>query len=163
MGWDEWEELKARAAERQSTSMQVNHVPGDPGGTEASLEVRQSDLAKIGDHAFKLHMRLWDEARVQVASTETAGAGLKGEGFALGGALEHVSTRWEEQVRSLRDACGHISNHLEFTKKTHRGDDHRIGSALNTIETLTQGFDDRVGGPGARNPVYGTEKEKKDS
>lgn len=163
MGWDEWEELKAQAAERRSPSMQVNHVPGDPGGGEASLEVHQSDLAKIGDHAFKLHMRLWDEARVQIGSTETAGGSLKGQGFALGGALDHVSTRWEEQLGSLRDACAHISNHLEFTKKTHQGDEYRIGSALSGIETLAQGFDERVGEPGARNPVYGTEKEKKDS
>ncbi|MFE2035392.1 hypothetical protein ACFXBB_19490 [Streptomyces scopuliridis] len=32
MAWDEWERLKADAAERGSTQMQLNQHPADPGG-----------------------------------------------------------------------------------------------------------------------------------
>ncbi|MDQ0960255.1 hypothetical protein QFZ66_004133 [Streptomyces sp. B4I13] len=32
MAWDEWEQLKAAAAEQHTTQMQLNHVPADQGG-----------------------------------------------------------------------------------------------------------------------------------
>ncbi|MFD8939390.1 hypothetical protein ACFV0R_29785 [Streptomyces sp. NPDC059578] len=169
MGWNEWEQLKAEAIERRSDSMRLNQVPGDPeggpadgGSPQAVLKVTQADLAKVGDHAFGLYERLWTEGRVSVDSTEKAAGSLKGQGFALGGALHHVSTRWEEQLTSLRDACAHISNHLEFTKRTHRGDEQHVRGELSGIRTLDQGFDEKVGGPGTANPVYESQNDDKD-
>lgn len=32
MAWDEWEQLKARVAERHSAQMQLNQYPADAGG-----------------------------------------------------------------------------------------------------------------------------------
>jgi hypothetical protein len=32
MVWDEWEQLKAQAAERHSAQMQLNQYPADAGG-----------------------------------------------------------------------------------------------------------------------------------
>ncbi|MER5494947.1 hypothetical protein [Streptomyces sp. NPDC002490] len=166
MSWSEWEQLKADVADRRSVAMQVNHVPGDPEGAPLDggspgpvLKVTQTDLAKIGDRAFRLRERLWREGREPVDSSERVGGTLKGQGFALGGALQHVSTRWEEQVTSLRDACAHISNHLEFTERVHRNDDQEIRGRLSGIRLLDQGFDERVGRPGEPNPVYEPKKD----
>ncbi|MEU7054814.1 hypothetical protein [Streptomyces sp. NPDC046197] len=36
MAWQEWEQLKAAAAERHSARMRLNQLPGDQGGTSAS-------------------------------------------------------------------------------------------------------------------------------
>ncbi|MFH8566416.1 hypothetical protein [Streptomyces sp. NPDC017988] len=170
MAWDEWEELKSQAVERQSTSMQLNQVDPGTGGSTApdpdsygDLRVTQADLAKIGDHAFKLYDRLWREGRVAVPSSDKAAGDLTGQGFALGAGLQHVSTRWDEQLKSLRDACAHISNHMQVTKKLHADDEHYIRRQMSSIDMLDAGFDERIGAPGKDNPVYGPPSKKKDN
>ncbi len=67
---------------------------------------------------------------------------MKGD-FSIGGAMAHVAEKWESQVRSLLDECAHISNHLEYSKKTHADDEERFLSAFSKISQLEAGFDDR--------------------
>ncbi|MGW6600325.1 hypothetical protein [Streptomyces sp. NPDC055036] len=148
MAWDEWEQLKASATANQPTQMQLNQVPLDPGGSAGNptgdLHVSQKDLAAVGDAAYKLYRdfdRFSDHARL--ASLQAAG-GLKSEGFAIGGALDHVAVRWVDQVRTLLDACAHISNHLDFTKGAHAGDEVYIAGTLSSISQLDEGFDERT-------------------
>ncbi|GAB2937986.1 MULTISPECIES: hypothetical protein [Streptomyces] len=171
MAWDEWEQLKSQAAERQPDGMRLNQVETSSGsssgpgsGKYGDLTASQGDLAKIGEHAFDLHGKLWDKGRTAVSSSDKAAGDLSKQGFALGGALQHVSTRWEEQLTSLRDACAHISNHMTVSKRLHIDGDHYIGRKLSSIDTLDAGFDERVGAPGRKNPLYGEagDKGKKD-
>ncbi|MEV4332533.1 hypothetical protein AB0K02_18670 [Streptomyces sp. NPDC049597] len=163
MAWDEWEQLKASAAANGSAQMQLNGLPPEDrpnaGNPQGDLEVHQQDLAKIGDHAFKLYNRLWKEARV--TSTDSAGTDLDSQGFALGKALQHVSTRWDKQLGSVMDACALISNHMDFTKNAHAGDEIFIERHVSSIQTLDAGFDDDWAKPGKENGIYGT-KDKKD-
>ncbi|MER7110941.1 hypothetical protein [Streptomyces sp. NPDC000229] len=163
MAWDEWEQLKTDAAERQSTHMQLNQAAaqGSGGGSYGDLVASQSDLAKIGDNAFKLFNRLWNEARVAGPSSSKAAEDLKTQGFELGTGASHVAKRWEEQLDSLRDACAHISNHMRVTKKIHADDEHYIGGQLSSISALVEGFDERVGSPGKKNEIYGPPKKEK--
>ncbi|MFJ8887469.1 hypothetical protein ACIRJR_29245 [Streptomyces sp. NPDC102402] len=148
MAWDEWEQLKSEAAERDSTRMQLNQLPPEAGGgppPQGDLKVNQQDLAAIGNAAYRLYgdlEKVGDHAR---ASTQKAAGTLKAETFALGGALDHVAARWIEQVRSLQDACAHISNHLDFTKGAHAGDEVYIATVVSNIETLDKGFNERSG------------------
>ncbi|WP_326810534.1 hypothetical protein [Streptomyces scopuliridis] len=126
--------------------MQLNQLPGDqgPGNQQGDLAVNQTDLAAIGDAAFKLHGdfdRFSDHAR---AASQKAADGLKTEGFAIGGALQHVASRWIDQTRTLLDACAHISNHLDFTKGAHAGDEVYISGTLSSIAQLDEGFDERT-------------------
>ncbi|MFC8274881.1 hypothetical protein ACFUJR_20560 [Streptomyces sp. NPDC057271] len=164
MAWDEWEQLKASAAEEDSARMQLNGLPpedrpnaGNPSG--GFLAVDRQDLAAIGDEAFKLYNRLWKEARV--TSTDGAATDLSTQGFALGGALSHVSLRWDKQLGSVMDACALISNHMDFTKNAHAGDEIFIERHVSSIQTLDAGFDEASAEPGKKNPVY-EEKDKKD-
>ncbi|MYV47609.1 hypothetical protein [Streptomyces sp. SID2888] len=149
MAWDEWEQLKSEAAQKQSARMQLNHVPPDNDGgstPQGDLTVDQQDLAAIGDKAFTLWNDLGRYARGTAVSSTTAGADLKGQGFTkLGGALDRVQTRWEEQLKTLLDACAQISNHMDFTKNAHQGDEFYIGGTLSSISTLDQGFRDGTG------------------
>ncbi|MFJ4961451.1 hypothetical protein ACIP6P_03165 [Streptomyces sp. NPDC088729] len=150
MAWDEWEQLKAGAAERQPTQMRLNQLPPEPGGSggggrQGDLEVHQKDLAAIGDAAFELHQnfeRVSDHAR---AASQKAAGGLASQGFALGRALDHVASRWVDQSRSLLDATAHISNHLDYSQGAHAGDEVHIAGTISSISTLDTGFNERKG------------------
>ncbi|MFF3688779.1 hypothetical protein [Streptomyces sp. NPDC002187] len=168
MPWDEWEQLKVSAAERRSTQMQLNQLDPRDGGRPApapgqygDLTASETELAKIGERAFTLYNRLWKEARVAVPSSDSAARDLSTQGFQLGKGLGHVSTRWDEQLGSLIDACAHISNHMAVTKKLHKDDEHYIRRQLSSIELLDSGFDERVGHPGEKNPIYAPPKKDK--
>ncbi|AEY92077.1 hypothetical protein SHJG_6810 [Streptomyces hygroscopicus subsp. jinggangensis 5008] len=169
MAWDEWEQLKAEAAQGQSAHMQLNHVDGGGGGYSPSvlpsktgdLKVGHGDLVKIGSAAHHLYDQLWDKARVATPSSDSAAGDLSKQGFALGAGLQHVSNRWEEQLKSLMDACAQISNHMQVTKTVHANDENYIQRQMSSIDALDDGFDERVGAPGKKNSVYG-EKSKSD-
>ncbi|MFD8805206.1 hypothetical protein [Streptomyces sp. NPDC059597] len=164
MAWDEWEQLKAKAAEGQPTHTRLNQVDGG-GGHSATpsrtgdLKVGHGDLARIGSAAHHLYNQLWDKARVASSSSESAAGDLSKQGFALGAGLKHVSNRWEEQLKSLMDACAQISNHMQVSKTIHGSDEAYIRREMSSIAALDAGFDERVGEPGRKNSIYG-EKNK---
>ncbi|PRH76825.1 hypothetical protein C6N75_23515 [Streptomyces solincola] len=169
MAWDEWEQLKSAASERQSTGMQLNRLPDEPGDGKSSttnpqgdLQVSNDQLSKIGDQAYELYNRLWREGRVAERTTDSAGADLSGQGFDLGGALTHVSLKWASSLADLMDACTHISNHMDYTKNAHAGDEVFIERRVSGIATLDAGFDERAGEPGKRNAdAYGSGRDEK--
>lgn len=143
MGWDEWEQLKAQAADRQSTRMQLNQYPADPGGGgggDGDLVVKQDDLGAVGHDAFILHDYLRKQADIAgagankegVGSTMQAAAALKSHNFATGSALETTVEIWTSQVKSVLQACAHISNHLDYSKKLHAEDDAKLGVEVHT-------------------------------
>ncbi|MFB6873984.1 hypothetical protein [Streptomyces sp. NPDC056323] len=144
MAWDEWEQLKADASSRSSSRMQLNGVPGNEGGggQQGDLKVDQQDLAAVGDSAFKLFTDLGRYGRDAWSSSQTAAKDLKTQEFELGGALHTVQERWEKSLTTLLDACAHISNHMDFTKKAHAGDEYYIASTVSSIATLDKGFDE---------------------
>ncbi|MDF6020739.1 hypothetical protein [Streptomyces sp. JH34] len=148
MAWDEWEQLKSEAAGRGPAQMQLNQLPPEAGGgppPQGDLKVNQQDLAAIGNSAYRLYGDLEKAGDHARASTQKAAGTLKTQTFALGGALDHVASRWIDQVRSLMDACAHISNHLDYTKGAHAGDEVYIATVVSNIDTLDKGFDERSG------------------
>ncbi|MGW2745702.1 hypothetical protein [Streptomyces sp. NPDC001450] len=166
MAWDEWEQLKAQAVEGQSAHMQLNQVDGGGGYTAqpsqtGDLKVGHADLVRIGGAAHHLYNQLWDKARVAVPGSDSAAGDLSKQGFAVGSGLEHVSNRWDEQLKSLMDACAQISNHMQVTKSIHANDDNYIQRQMSSIDALDAGFDERVGAPGEKNPVYGEKDQSK--
>ncbi|PZH15840.1 hypothetical protein C1I97_07500 [Streptomyces sp. NTH33] len=148
MAWDEWEQLKAEAAQRRSAQMQLNQI-ADPGGgsgpPRGDLTVSQKDLKAVGDAAYELYKDFNQYSDLARTSSMAAAEGLAGQGFLIGEALDHVAVRWVDQVRNLLDACVHIYSHLDFTKAVHKGDDERTYAALSSISTLDKGFDQHRG------------------
>ncbi|WP_329062775.1 hypothetical protein [Streptomyces sp. NBC_01429] len=147
MAWDEWEQLKAAAAERQSTHMRLNQAEGSTaggGGADGDLKVNQADLAAVGNSAFELFEDLGRYGRDAWSSSQSAAKDLTTQGFKLGGGLHHVQEQWEKQLQSLLDACGHISNHMNFTQKTHRSDDRAVVATVSSIALLDDGFSERA-------------------
>ncbi|MFD4350693.1 hypothetical protein ACFWQ6_38490 [Streptomyces coelicoflavus] len=145
MAWEEWEQLKQSVADRGSVRMQLNQYPGDQGGngTQGDLVVGHQDLEAVGKAAHELFDDFTLDGQHANANSVAAAGGLKKQGFALGASLEHVAERWEEQTRTLLDACAHISNHLRFTKNQHAADESYIAGVVSSIALLDSGFDDR--------------------
>ncbi|MEY7975595.1 hypothetical protein AB8O53_04550 [Streptomyces pilosus] len=138
---DEW-------ASARTAAMRLNGTGGDGGakaepGT-ADYVVEDDELGDIGHAAFGLFNGLDSGGKHAAAASETAGTGLKGDGFASGAALTEVNKTWERQVRTLLQACGHISNHLDHTKKSRKADDDWIGARLRIVGPVVPGDDGAV-------------------
>ncbi|GHJ35987.1 hypothetical protein [Streptomyces sp. TS71-3] len=142
MAWAEWEQLKAEAGAKHATRMQLNHLAPAAGGGDGDLVVHQDDLGAVGHEAHILYEDLQKKADIAGAgaddggsgSTAQAGAALKSRGFETGAALETTVKVWTSQVKSVLQACAHISNHLDYSKKRHAEDDAQIGTVLRGVD-----------------------------
>ncbi|MFH8726873.1 hypothetical protein [Streptomyces termitum] len=147
MGWDEWEQLKSLAAEKDPTRMQLNRLPDEreergSAAADGDLTVDQQDLAAVGKSAFKLFEGLGNHGRDAWSSSQIAAKDLTAQEFELGGALHVVQDRWEKSLKTLLDACAHISNHMRFTQRTHEADEYSVISTISSITALDKGFDE---------------------
>ncbi|QBJ91282.1 hypothetical protein D0Z67_13945 [Streptomyces seoulensis] len=137
MVWQEWENAKAGAREARESRTRLNGV-GAAGTDDHDLVVHQDDLGGVGHEAFVLHGELKKKADIAGAgldkdgsgSTMRAAATLKSHHFGLGGELETTVEIWTSQVKHVLQACAHISNHLDYTKKRHTAEDAKIVADL---------------------------------
>ncbi|MEV5310452.1 hypothetical protein [Streptomyces sp. NPDC052610] len=110
--------------------------PGSSGN--ADLVVQQDDLGAVGHDAFVLHGDLVEKVDIagsgmnsdHAGSTHQAATELSKSNFTMGGELMTTLTVWESQVKAVRQACAHISNHLDFSKKLHANDDAEIAAVI---------------------------------
>lgn len=140
MAWDEWEQLKADAAQNGSTGMELNQLAagGGGGGAQGDLVVNQDDLGAVGHDAFTLYQDLHAGTDIAGAGMDKHGAGstmqaaasLTSHGFAMGDALSLTVEVWTSQANSVLQAVAHISNHLDFSKKLHANDDAGIAAVI---------------------------------
>ncbi|MEU3276812.1 hypothetical protein [Streptomyces antibioticus] len=138
MAWDEWEQLKADA-QSGATGMRLNEAAAQGGGgSNRDFVVNQDDLGAVGHDAFTLYGDLRTGTDIAGAGMDKHGAGstmqaaasLKSHGFAMGGALELAVEIWTSQANTVLQACAHISNHLDFSKKLHAHDDAEIAAVI---------------------------------
>ncbi|MCF6523391.1 hypothetical protein [Streptomyces sp. JJ36] len=130
MAWEEWEQIKAEAAAKQSTHMQLNQAPAEGGGGGADLAVHDDQLGKLGNMAYDLRERLrvhGDHAR---PSTHQAAVDLFNDGLDTGSALTELHDAWNTQVQTLKEACAHISNHLDYSRAEHAKDEADIATGM---------------------------------
>lgn len=126
---DEWGAAK-------TASMRLNQAPStDSAGSgpkpgSADYVVHDDELGDIGHSAYGLFNGLEPGGKHASAASETAGTSLKGDGFDTGSALTEVNKTWETQVKTLLQACAHISNHLDHTKASRKEDDDWIQAQL---------------------------------
>ncbi|MFE4590282.1 hypothetical protein [Streptomyces laurentii] len=139
---DEW------AAAKAAVAMRLNQADGTGGSTpakgSADYVVEDDDLGDIGHAAYGLFNGLQSGGKHAGAASETAAGSLKGDGFDAGAALGEVNKTWETQVKTLLQACAHISNHLNYTKKSAKADDDWIGAQLRIIGPVAPGAEGAV-------------------
>ncbi|MEU3601515.1 hypothetical protein ABZ714_22755 [Streptomyces sp. NPDC006798] len=102
------------------------------------LVVTQDDLGAVGHEAFVLHDRLRKGAdlagkgagRSGEGSTALAARELSGRNLDSGGELYNTLSVWTSQVKTVLQMCAHISNHLDYSKKSHASDDAHIEAVI---------------------------------
>ncbi|KPC61317.1 hypothetical protein ADL29_24925 [Streptomyces chattanoogensis] len=111
MAWDEWEQLKAEAAERATTGMQLNSAwpPSDPSaGSRLKSEKRVwskagDDLKGLKDDLGKAATKLREG---QQGLGDTAGC-------RSAAAQKELYESWEKYVDKVRGRCGALGALLE--------------------------------------------------
>lgn len=106
--------------------------------------VEDDDLGAVGHAANGLFSGLEPAGKHASAASESAGSSLKGDGFDTGAALSEVNKTWETQVKTLLQACAHISNHLDYTKKSNKANDAWIGAQLRIVGPVAPGSEGAV-------------------
>ncbi|WP_405421690.1 hypothetical protein [Streptomyces erythrochromogenes] len=136
------------AADKAAVTMRLNQA-GSSGGSaptpgSADYVVEDDDLGEIGHAANGLFNGLEPAGKHASAASESAGSSLKGDGFDTGAALSEVIKTWETQVKTLLQACAHISNHLDYTKKSSKANDEWIGAQLRIVGPVAPGREGAV-------------------
>ncbi|MES4905230.1 MULTISPECIES: hypothetical protein [unclassified Streptomyces] len=144
----EWSQLKADAAGQQSAHTRLNQLAatggggggggGEDGGKASDLIVHQDDLGAVGHEAFVLHGQLQKAADIAGAGAGEDGVGssmqsakaLSDHNFTMGDELSTTVSVWTSQVNTMLQMCAHISNHLDYSKKSHAKDDELIAASF---------------------------------
>jgi hypothetical protein len=139
---DEWAQVVSEARRRQSAGMRLNQLEPGAGGADGEagmdLVVTQDDLGAVGHEAFLLHGELQKKADIVGAGLDRNGEGstaraakeMTARNLTMGGELYTTLSVWDTQVKTVLQMCAHISNHLDYSKKSHAEDDAAIAAAL---------------------------------
>ncbi|MFI1338250.1 hypothetical protein ACH4U7_50985 [Streptomyces sp. NPDC020845] len=131
---EEWNGLRAEATTRMRLNEAGKGSSGGGGGS-GDLIVHQDDLGRVGHEAFLLHDRLkkagdMTRGAKDDGSTARAASALTTHHFTLGGAVTTMATTWNDQLKTLLQACAHISNHLDYSKKSQAHTDAKIATDM---------------------------------
>lgn len=128
---EEWTSLVRRQEGADSTGMRLNEAGGGSYGSYApDLVVRDDELGKIGNQAASLFRQIQKKADEAREETSTAANDLTGQDLAMGAALLAVHDAWNTQTGTVKEACAHISNHLDYTGKLHDRDEDKIRTSM---------------------------------
>ncbi|MGW7464076.1 hypothetical protein ACWGJT_05075 [Streptomyces xantholiticus] len=134
MAWDEWEQSKAAVASRaDTTQMRLNQAPAGANAGQ-DLVVHDDALGKLGDMARSLRNQLsthGDHARV---ATFEASNDLVNNGLDMGAGLLEVHDAWNTKLATLKEACGHISNHLDYSRSVHAKAEQKIELDMKALD-----------------------------
>ncbi|MFE0764246.1 hypothetical protein ACFW4X_28080 [Streptomyces smyrnaeus] len=116
--------------------MRLNHAlppdgaNGKPVGKEGDLVVRDDELGALGNMAFDLHSQLSTTGDLARQNTFDAATQLFNDGLEAGSALTVLHDAWNTKLGTLKEACAHISNHLDYSKAQHAKDEHDIQTGM---------------------------------
>ncbi|MFF7294987.1 hypothetical protein [Streptomyces sp. NPDC008265] len=100
-------------------------------------------MGAVGHEAFVVHGELLKRSDIASAgATGRAATECSTRNLAMGSELSATLTTWDAQVKTVLQMYAHISNHLDYSKKSHARDDeaiaaslrHRNGSAMSVSE-----------------------------
>ncbi|MFI9254132.1 hypothetical protein [Streptomyces sp. NPDC053069] len=117
MAWEEWEQLKAAAAERHSTRMRLDQLPCDQNSTSPSVGGASGRL-RSDKKAWSLAGEgvgdLRDNIGKALKKLENSQTGLgKGSGCLTAAAQKSVHDSWERRVKDIGELCDGLVGVLE--------------------------------------------------
>lgn len=133
----EWEQIKAETAASHTRLNSAN--ASVKSGSGKDLVVNQDDLGAVGTDAYQLHDQLQRKADISTAgssgapesgSTDRAARELSRHNLAMGDELTLTAGIWNAQVKTIRQACAHISNHLDYSKKSYAKEEEKIEASM---------------------------------
>ncbi|MBL3671078.1 hypothetical protein JL475_35115 [Streptomyces sp. M2CJ-2] len=131
MAWDEWEQLKTAAAERQSAQMQLNQLPADPGGGTGTLISNRSAWTKAGTDIGSLR----EDIGKATAKLKDGQTGLgKESGCLTAAAQKDVHASWETYVKNVSGRCGKLSGLLVKAGNDQRQTDESVEAEIAKLE-----------------------------
>ncbi|MFR9797181.1 amino acid ABC transporter permease [Streptomyces sp. MS06] len=139
MAWDEWERLKADAAQR----MQIDHLAdpggGGGGGPSGSFGGSAPDLVASKGPWLKasgVAQELQTTTKSGLTDLKTAHEGLKGGtgGFASTAALNEILPTWENRLASVRDECDRLQGALTRTGHDFGEIDPAVAREVNDVK-----------------------------
>lgn len=135
MAWDEWEQLKAQAADRQTTRMQINHLPaGGAGSGESDLRIDDAPWTSAAGVAKELRTSTHDGLTELQGSDDGIGAGA--EGFGCTAALKEIQPTWEARLEAVRDECDRLNGTLGKVGKSFGEVDHGVKDKVGPVQIL---------------------------
>lgn len=142
MPWDEWDQLKAAAADKDSAQMQLNGIP------EEDRRLLPQDDGQSGGKGLKHSSKPWNRAAATAhdlgigtgtakGSLTKGHAGMAGglEGLASLAELKSVLTSWENRLKAVRDECEALEPKLRQVPKDLNGVDVATGSKADGVHT----------------------------
>ncbi|MFF8025745.1 hypothetical protein ACFZDJ_32600 [Streptomyces sp. NPDC007896] len=131
MAWEEWEQLKTAAAERNSARMQLNHVPMDPGGAGGTLVSNRPAWAKAGEGVGSLR----EDIGKVLGKLADGQKGLgKDSGCLTAEAQKDVYGSWERYVRDVSGRCGKLAGLLEKTGNAQLATDEAVEVEIGNLK-----------------------------
>ncbi|WP_175409972.1 amino acid ABC transporter permease [Streptomyces sp. TRM64462] len=144
MPWDEWEQLKSQAAERQATQMQLNQRPAEGGGGGTSGGADGQGLkhsAKPWNRAAATAHDLGVNTSTSKSNLTKGHAGMSGglTGLASLTELKSVLTSWENRLKAVADECDALEPKLRQVPKDLKGTDIATGAKADGVHTPKAG------------------------
>ncbi|AWI28881.1 amino acid ABC transporter permease [Streptomyces tirandamycinicus] len=146
MAWDEWERIKASAAERRFTEMRLDQPPADRAGDGPSGGAGGSRLR----HAARPWNRAAATAGILRTSTRTArtdlATGHAGTAGGLAGlsslaSLTSVLDSWEDRLGAVEDECVALEPALRRAGGELVGADHGVAARTTNAVRVPHGGD----------------------
>ena len=119
--------------------MQLNQYPADggSGGGDQDLVVHDDQLGALGNMAYELREQVsaaGDHAR---QNTFDASIELFNDGLSMGSAMTQLHDSWSTQLQTIKEACAHISNHLDYTRASHAKDEDKVVAEMTSLDGKT--------------------------
>lgn len=136
MAWEEWEQLKAAAAERHTAQMRLNQLPADRGGSGGGATGRlRSDKAaraKAGEGVGSLR----EDLGKAWAKAESGQVGLgKGTGCLTAAAQRDVYASWKRYVKDVTEVCEGLADVLEKVGNDQLRTEQAIKAEITKLKT----------------------------
>ncbi|MFF0386023.1 hypothetical protein [Streptomyces sp. NPDC004286] len=139
MAWEEWDQLKAAAVERQSAQMRLNQLPGDlgsstpvGGGISGRLRSDKAAWSKAGSDVGDLRDNI--SKALTKLEQDTKGLG-EDAGCLTAAARREVHTSWERYVKGVSGRCEKLAGLLENVGKDQLRTDEAIKAEIAKVRT----------------------------
>lgn len=145
MAWDEWEQLKADAAERLSAHMELNHLADANGGggadtsgpavngrSAAELKSNKATWTKAGHDTGLLR----GEIKKALGQLSDGQHGLGStSGCLTAGAQHEVYDSWHRYMTSVSKRCGRMADLLQKVGSDHLKTDDAVRAVIDGMKS----------------------------